>query len=325
MNISKAFEPLHLDDDLFVWDHYDGSSAYDFEELYLGHLKTYNKFYHEKKEIWYVHPLMSGSDYGGDTVHRSNYLEMKSYVKRSKYIKEVYGGHGSYGIAFNVSKLKGKFALELVDIFKQLKNYPLVDDEAMSDLETELENEYWESDLKEEFCKEIEKSLQSIGFTVEVDRDSERLWEAYRILMDKTNTYPVFETGCSVYIDVEELCAVENLDCLVEPIKYHDDFKLDYILVADFTDLKKALKDNDGVETKKEKEQSLTEICEKHDVDNSFELDHILNLYGKIYEEWKLNSLSFDDRENLSTIGRGKDEYIGKYYYLYIALKEMEK
>lgn len=324
MNISKEFQTLHLDkDELFVYSSWRDESPYDLQSLSYGDLKQVKFPNDEKEDLWYMPNLMSGSDYSGDTVTRSNFLEMKSYVEMSKHIKEVYGGHGSYGIAFNVSKLKGKFALELVDIFKQLENYPLIDDEAMSNLEMELENEYWENDLKEEFCKQIEKSLQSIGFTVEVDRDSTWLWEAYRILMDKTNTYLVFETGCTVYLDVEELCSVENLECLVEPVEYHDDFKLDYILTADYTDLKKILKDPNAVEAFKEQERSYTEICDKYGIETYQELEHVMSLYEAIKEEW--NRFSFDEKESLAQMTAESSLGTGKYYYLYSVLKEMEK
>lgn len=325
MNIRKEFETLHLDkDELYVWHSYREDSPYDHDWLSYGDMSQYKPFYDEGKELWYMPNLMSGSDYGGSTVTRSNYLAMKEYVKRSKFVKEVSGGHGTYALAFNVSRLKGKLALELVDIFKMLQNYPLVDEEAMSNLEMELENEYWENDLKEEFCKAIEKSLSSIGFTVEVDRDSTWLWEAYRILMDKTNTYPIFETGCSIYIDVEELCHIDNLSYLVEPIAYHDDFKLDYILVADYTDLKEALADPNALEALKETERSLTEISEQHGLSTGAELEHILSLYDQIKKEWVDNGLSFEERERLAEIGKHEGNR-DRYLYLYYALKEMEK
>jgi hypothetical protein len=321
MRINKEFEGLNLTDDLFVWDHYDDISAYDFNELYLGHLKSYNKFYHEKSEIWYVPGIMSGSDYGGDTVTRANYLAMLPYVKRSKFVKEVYGGYSSYGLAFNVSRLKGKFADELVSIFRGLETYPLIDDEELGKLEIKLEWENWENNLESDFKRELKKLLEKIGIVVDDIEDNPgvhayNLYDLYRDLMEKTNTEVRFETGCSVYIDLDELFEDPKLtfDLILENEMWKWLFKFDNSL----DEIVSRLRYPNATYP-----VTLEALISKWgDLE---EIDKKLTLYDEIYTEWTCNALSFDDREALATVANESVGMTGKYYWLYSVLKEMEK
>lgn len=77
-------------------------------------------------------PVSSGSDYGGDTVTRSNY---EYFLEEYEDIAlRVYGGHGTYGVLIPVWFWNDGLEEDL----KSLEDYPSIDDDRLSDIELVL-------------------------------------------------------------------------------------------------------------------------------------------------------------------------------------------
>ena len=79
-------------------------------------------------------------------------------------------------------------------------DYPLLDDEVHSQIESELEDEAWENWLRRDLVRETPETIRD--FAEDVDNDI--LYECYRQAMEKENEYPIFE-GDGAYVRIEEI------------------------------------------------------------------------------------------------------------------------
>ena len=100
---------------------------------------------------------------------------------------------------------------DLAECIACLEDYPLLDDEEHSAVETEWETEAWESwlqsdliaTLDDETREIVEDALTSenVGLGLAAE---EALWEAYRAAMESENEYPVPEYS-GVHVDVSRI------------------------------------------------------------------------------------------------------------------------
>ena len=72
----------------------------------------------------------------------------------------------------------------------------------MSELGIELENEAWDSWLRDDLIRELQKQEGLEDWEPDPEFD---LWNLYREACEETNTYPEVETGCSMFIRIEDL------------------------------------------------------------------------------------------------------------------------
>ena len=110
-------------------------------------------------------------------------------------VVELYGSYGSIQIWIreDIDEANGYMAA--------LENYPCLDDEAVSEIETEIEEEYIKDlwpDLVRCFPDDFREALELCGID-EFDR------ELYEKAKDETNTYFEVEAGGNGYIDVKRL------------------------------------------------------------------------------------------------------------------------
>ena len=92
---------------------------------------------------------------------------------------------------------------ETEDIIAQLTDYgPLIDEEIHSWVEMEWEEEAWDSWVRSELYDGLPEELQD---AIDDQKPSDgKLYEAYRLAMDSTNTYPVPEYA-GVHIDTKRI------------------------------------------------------------------------------------------------------------------------
>lgn len=134
-----------------------------------------------------------------------------------------YGGAGIIGAA-NIRSLEGQdgafkeqvgygsetlWILDTPDnrelLEKLESDYHLIDDEAVSNVEMEWEDEAWENWLRSDLIRSIANEdvrdfAQDLPSTVPEDT----LWQLYRASMEETNTYPVPENN-GVHVDVKRI------------------------------------------------------------------------------------------------------------------------
>lgn len=95
-------------------------------------------------------PYSSGSDYMGSVVEQSNYrvLAEDEHVMRRSVLIE--GGYSTFGVAFI-----GYPTRRIRAIVSALESYPLLDEDAHSELECEIETREWASYGRAEFRRDM--------------------------------------------------------------------------------------------------------------------------------------------------------------------------
>lgn len=170
----------------------------------------------------YIVPdYLSGSDYSGSLVERSNRdVWRETFAEgEDQWWCEVLGGHGTFAIVVRIADMPDD-AREFLDA---LEDYPLADEDAHSRLEMEAQDEAWENWARHEFETEIEQKFDG-EFSSEMDREA--LFELFRKACDESNTYWENESGDSMYIDMDRVVTAvraEDLEGLSFEVNAYDD------------------------------------------------------------------------------------------------------
>lgn len=183
--------------------------------------------------VYITHKCLGYSDYSGCMVERSNVAvisvqgfsqEMYSYsdfngkeyltlpdpekyghiwepIDATEQIVKLYGGYGStqLWIRADVEEEHGFIAA--------LSSYPVLDDELLSQMEAEAEEEAWDSWVARDAYKTLPEWLQELADQV----DDRGLRRTFLIAADEAGVYGEIEVGGGYWIDVEEVPYAEAL------------------------------------------------------------------------------------------------------------------
>ena len=146
---------------------------------------------------WFVPGRVSYSDYSGGTVGKANvewFLENWEHY-RPQFILELHGGHGTTAVALLIDDTPDEVWKQL----EGLEDYPLFDDEKLSDVEMELQNEAWDAWGEQDFRKALEKDIVDIYADADdedaiTDEDAEA---AVATLDEFARQHPAQEPGCT--------------------------------------------------------------------------------------------------------------------------------
>jgi hypothetical protein len=188
----------------------------------------------KKATIVFCPSFFSSGDYSGSLVELSNLQAWMEEFGSLPGVWELYGGHGSSGLALDV-----RFVTEdILEALESLQNYPVMDEDHLSHLELEKEQEAWESWAREDFRKALARKLpEALDLKDKDDEETTLLdlarWERaeekleelgsdklYGLLseaMERANLY--WETeAISRYLDVKEAVAVVDSEALLEAL-----------------------------------------------------------------------------------------------------------
>lgn len=153
---------------------------------------------------WYEIEYASGSDYSGGSVTEANNREIEKMLEEHHPADQqplawvtAYGGHGTYALFVVYDELDD----EIKETLGALEDYPAVSDESVSEVESEREEEAWESWAQRDFEKEFLKQIGSDDDWPE-DVDPAIL---FRIGMSAGNEYWIHESGDSVFIHMDRV------------------------------------------------------------------------------------------------------------------------
>jgi len=91
---------------------------------------------------------------------------------------------------------------ETEDILSALADYPLVDEDLHGQIECEWEDEAWECWVRSDLYDHLDDELQD---AIDDNKTTDaKLFEAYRLAMQATNTYAITEYA-STYIDIDRI------------------------------------------------------------------------------------------------------------------------
>jgi hypothetical protein len=97
----------------------------------------------------------SGSDYSGGSLARANVSALREIADADSVVSfSVSGAHGSHGIALPLWERGTEFGLSYA--LRGLRDYPVVSEDALSEIEREEEEETWESSIRYDLVRSIE-------------------------------------------------------------------------------------------------------------------------------------------------------------------------
>lgn len=189
----------------------------------LSPIETFQRFcekkLHNVAALVFCPDYCQGSDYSGSLVELSN-CDVLAEDHYGKGVWRLYGGHGSFGLAFDVRHITE----EALEALESLQDYPLASEDRLSELELEKEGEAWESWASSDFLKELlsllssfyqeEEALEALEDKLESLSD-EKLYGLFREACELGNHY--WETEAqSRWIDCEKVAQSVSFSSLLE-------------------------------------------------------------------------------------------------------------
>lgn len=179
-----------------------GNTGYaDVEDLDSYSSLNYGSWHEQSRkgtvELFFPSHL-SGSDYSGSSLERSNYgVFVEEYAKTLGTLWfETPGSHGTFGVAIRMDCAD----VDILETLQALSDYPIMDEDHMSNLEMEEQNKQWESSDRYDFVRQLEKRSEMELDNVEVDDIDTLAHEA----MQGLELYYQAD-GADHYIDVKAL------------------------------------------------------------------------------------------------------------------------
>lgn len=154
--------------------------------------------------IYIMHDYCQMGDYGGSLVEKAN---TDILTDEYGFIK-VFGGYGSISCIIQIDALlcmPEEESDRILEVLEGLSDYPLIDDEELSNQESEQINEAWNDWTEYDFKRVIESK-----FDIELD-DYEFISNevTFRSIFDemaeRVNEYWVNESGYDMWINVDKV------------------------------------------------------------------------------------------------------------------------
>ncbi len=144
-------------------------------------------------------PYCTGSDYSGSTVEHCNHNVFLELTKENdwKGVRSCPGGMGTYCIVISEP---ASLNPEIMEIITNLQNYSIINQDALSEYEMEVQEEWWSSIGLSEW-----EEILGANFDGDTTTSDGALTKLFHASCEKAGEYPIFETGEVVYIDFEKL------------------------------------------------------------------------------------------------------------------------
>jgi len=166
--------------------------------------------------LFIVPGILSGSDYSGSSVELSNYRTFLESWRNVPGVVDLHGGHGTYAIAIRLDVCEAG----ILQALEALDDYPVLDDDAMGEVEAEQDREAWESWARDDFKRELERR-HGVDVSEVSDDDIARVFLA---ACEATGNY--FECdGADRFIRVEQVapgCTLDSLRGLAGAVECED-------------------------------------------------------------------------------------------------------
>lgn len=150
---------------------------------------------------------MSGSDYSGGSVTRANYESFMEEFGEVPGVISLFGSHGSYGVGVRIEAVSP----EMIEVFEKLKNYPVIDEDKVSEVEMEWQDEAWKNWARSDFLRalndkfpELEDQIEALAEQKEGEGDA--LYGLFEEAREKANVYWESENA-GMHIDIERVVA----------------------------------------------------------------------------------------------------------------------
>jgi hypothetical protein len=206
-----------------VWD-YTPPDPSDNEPLTCGDVRPIRDA--EAALTDYFEPnYMGGSDYSGGSVEVANHKVFMEEFGDLPGVHEIHGDFDTYGVVIRLDCITS----QMIEIFGGLDNYPVIDEEAMSEVEREGEDEAWDSWVRHDYERALTAGLNEDDeyatdkahefregclcqdcLEEAIDR-VEDLRSVFEEVASRINVYWVNETGNSATVAVDRIVAATTL------------------------------------------------------------------------------------------------------------------
>jgi hypothetical protein len=181
-------------------------------------LKSLGLEYNNHFEIWEF-PHSGFSDYSGSMLERANAQSWKELL--GDIVTEVHGGHGTTLIGIHdkddedtdLGSLTGEQMGIIEDTVRALQNYPVLNDELMSELEGEEYDRAWEDFYRKDYREDLQKQAakENVGWDAWLpfslsDEDMDEL--RYQLEQDGSIEHEI-ETGGSAYFRLPDYADID--------------------------------------------------------------------------------------------------------------------
>lgn len=188
-----------------------GDDPWEFADWGYGQWRTV-----KPDDATHVIPnYLSGSDYSGSLVERTNHDVFLEDFGNVPGVLDVSGGHGTFAVAVPIRTRKGSWSrgkrtAEMFEWLEKLNDYPLADEEKLSEMELEAQVEAWNSWAASDFRGEVRDHVDPSGEDEELEQalddiSDDDLYEVFRVAADKANEYWVNESGGEMWIDLKRV------------------------------------------------------------------------------------------------------------------------
>lgn len=164
----------------------------------------------ELDNIYIMHDYCQMGDYGGSLVGKSN---TEILTGEYKFIK-VFGEYSSISCMIGIQSLidmPKEESERILDLLEGLNDYPIIDDETLSELEYEQIEESWNNWGEYDFKRAI-----GLKFNLDISdyklKSDSSLRELFDNLADKANEYWYNESGYNMYINIDNIVKVMSMD-----------------------------------------------------------------------------------------------------------------
>ena len=185
----------------------------DSDDSYMGSYSSIQNYEKLKFSDYYCPKYFGYSDYSGSTYNKSNHQLFLKEFGEVDGVKNVYGGYSSSDIYIRLDVLNSN--QDIQDCLNTLDDYPVMDEEHLSEVEEEAKEEAWNSYTRKDFLRALQKE-----FNYDLDKVSDAfVHRLFWKLEEHTNTYWIFEyTDAYFPLDdlFEKLTREEFLDIFKE-------------------------------------------------------------------------------------------------------------
>ena len=197
----------------------DGSASYgnfhsakwvDFEDYWKSVENS-----DDPSDFYVQFPHSTYSDYSGSTVEASNYKVLEEEYGEEDFFHPTYGGYSTTAAFFGVKGLltcDDDTFEEFCEKVNSLSNYPVLDEQALSEYEHDKSIEEWDCWARSDFTCALEKK-----FDIDcIDIEDGNLYEYFMDCAENANCYWEAD-GPGMYIDIDRIVdSIEDTDILKE-------------------------------------------------------------------------------------------------------------
>ena len=206
-----------------VWD-YTPPDPFDNESITCGDVRSIRDA--EAALTDYFEPnYMGGSDYSGGSVEVANHKVFLEEFGDLPGVHEIHGDFDTYGVVIRLDCITPR----MFEVFDGLDNYPVIDEEAMSEVEREAEDEAWDNWVRHDYERALVAALnEDDEYATDKAHGSregclcqdcleeaigkvEDLRSVFEEVASRINVYWTNETGNSATIDVGRIVAATTL------------------------------------------------------------------------------------------------------------------